>query len=204
MAKQLPAGYSILYAGEYKEQNSGFEDLAVALGVSVLAIYLALMLQFKNVIKPLIVFAAIPFGCVGAFLALFLMHEPFGFMAFLGVASLIGVIVSHIIVLFDYIEEQHEKGEFLMEALLDAGLLRLRPVLITVGATVFALFPLAAHGGPLWEPLCYAQIGGLLLSTLVTLLLVPTLYAFVVLDLKWVHWEKTEIPTKETTVIEVT
>jgi multidrug efflux pump subunit AcrB len=107
-------------------------------------------------------------------------------------------------VLFDYIEEQHEKVEFLMEALLDAGLLRLRPVLITVGATVFALFPLAAHGGPLWEPLCYAQIGGLLLSTLVTLLLVPTLYAFVVLDLKWVHWEKTEIPTKETTVIEVT
>ena len=192
MAKQLPAGYSILYAGEYKEQNSGFEDLAVALGVSVLAIYLALMLQFKNVIKPLIVFAAIPFGCVGAFVALFLMHEPFGFMAFLGVASLIGVIVSHIIVLFDYIEEQHEKGESLLEALLDAGLLRLRPVLITVGATVFALFPLAAHGGPLWEPLCYAQIGGLLFSTLVTLLLVPTLYAFVVLDLKWVHWESCE------------
>jgi Cu/Ag efflux pump CusA len=92
-----------------------------------------------------------------------------------------------------------------LEALLDAGLLRLRPVLITVGATVFALFPLAAHGGPLWEPLCYAQIGGLLFSTLVTLLLVPTLYAFVVLDLKWVHWErKTEISTKKTTVIEVT
>jgi len=197
MVKAFPPGYSLVYAGEYKEQNSGFADLAVALTVSVLAIYLALMMQFKNVVKPLIVFAAIPFGSIGALVALFLMNEPFGFMAFLGVASLIGVIVSHIIVLFDYIEEQHEKGGSLIDALLDAGLLRLRPVLITVGATVFALFPLAAHGGPLWEPLCYAQIGGLLFSTLVTLLLVPTLYAFVVIDLKWVRWETSESPANE-------
>jgi multidrug efflux pump subunit AcrB len=64
------------------------------------------------------------------------------------------------IVLFDFIEERHEQGEPLREALLDAGIIRLRPVLITVAATVIALFPLAAHGGPLWEPLCYAQIGG--------------------------------------------
>jgi multidrug efflux pump len=71
------------------------------------------------------------------------------------------VIVSHVIVLFDFIEEAHERGESLREALFDAGIVRLRPVLITVGATVIALFPLAAHGGPLWEPHCYAQIGGL-------------------------------------------
>ena len=79
------------------------------------------------------------------------MGAPFGFMAFLGVASLIGVIVSHIIVLFDFIEEKHAQGEPLREALLDAGIVRLRPVLITVGATVFGLIPLALHGGPLWE-----------------------------------------------------
>ncbi len=189
MVKNLPAGYSLTIAGEYKEQRSGFGDLAVALSVSVLTIYLALMVQFRSVAKPLIVFAAIPFGCVGAFVALALMGEPFGFMAFLGVASLIGVIVSHIIVLFDRIEEEHETGGPLLDSLLDAGLLRLRPVLITVAATVFALVPLAAHGGPLWKPLCYAEIGGLLLSSLVTLLLVPTLYAFFVLDLKWITWE---------------
>jgi len=109
-------------------------------------------------------------------------------MAFLGVASLIGVIVSHIIVLFDFIEEMHEQGEPLIEALLDAGIVRLRPVLITVAATAIALFPLAAHGGPLWEPLCYAQIGGLTMATFVTLLLVPVLYATFVLDLKVVSW----------------
>jgi multidrug efflux pump subunit AcrB len=90
------------------------------------------------------------------------MGSPFGFMAFLGIVSLVGVIVSHIIVLFDFIEEKHAEGEPLKEALLDAGIMRLRPVLITVGATVIALFPLALHGGPLWEPMCYAQIGGLL------------------------------------------
>jgi len=102
------------------------------------------------------------------------------------------VIVSHVIVLFDFIEEAHERGAPLTEALLDAGIVRLRPVLITVGATVFALFPLALHGGPLWEPLCYAQIGGLTVATFVTLILVPVLYAIFVLDLKIVKWEKVE------------
>jgi Cu/Ag efflux pump CusA len=110
-------------------------------------------------------------------------------MAFLGVVSLVGVIVSHIIVLFDFIEEAHERGEALEESLLDAGIIRLRPILITVGATVIALFPLAAHGGPLWEPLCYAQMGGLTVSTFITLLLVPVLYAIFVRDLKLVKWE---------------
>jgi multidrug efflux pump subunit AcrB len=99
------------------------------------------------------------------------------------------VIVSHVIVLFDFIEEAHERGESLRESLLDAGIVRLRPVLVTVGATVFGLVPLAMHGGPLWEPMCYAQIGGLTLATFVTLILVPVLYAIFVLDLKIVKWE---------------
>src|SRR5215813_7538376 len=117
------------------------------------------------------------------------MGSAFCFMAFLGIISLIGVIVSHVIVLFDFIEEKHEEGESLRLALIDAGILRLRPVLITVGATVFALFPLAMHGGPLWEPLCYAQIGGLTVATFITLLIVPVLYAIFVLDLRIVSWD---------------
>jgi multidrug efflux pump subunit AcrB len=156
------------------------------------------VVQFKHAIKPLIVFAAIPFGIVGGLLGLEVMGAPFGFMAFLGVASLVGVIVSHIIVLFDFIEERHEEGEPLVEALLDAGILRLRPVLITVGATVIALVPLATKGGPLWEPLCYVQIGGLTVSTLVTLILVPVVYAIFVRDLKWITWdEKAQAPQEK-------
>ena len=125
----------------------------------------------------------------GALAGLVIMGQPFGFMGFLGVASLVGVIVSHVIVLFDFIEEAHERGEPLREALLDAGIVRLRPVMITVGATVLGLVPLAMHGGPLWEPLCYAQIGGLTIATFVTLLLVPVLYSIFVLDLKLIKWE---------------
>jgi multidrug efflux pump subunit AcrB len=124
----------------------------------------------------------------GAFASLYLMGAPFGFMGFLGVVSLVGVIVSHIIVLFDFIEERREHGAPLEQALLDAGIQRLRPVMITVAATVLALFPLASHGGPLWEPLCYAQIGGLSIATFITLGLVPVFYAIAVRDLKWIAW----------------
>ena len=88
----------------------------------------------------------------------------------------------------------------MQEALIGAGIRRIRPVLITVGATVLALFPLALHGGPLWEALCYAQIGGLTLATAVTLFLVPVLYATFVLDLRIVQW--TTAP--ETAVIDTT
>lgn len=194
---QLPAGFIFRYAGEYKEQVSGFGDLATVLVICVCAIYLALLAQFKHAVKPLIVFAAIPYGVVGAVISLAIMGQPFGFMAFLGIISLIGVIVSHIIVLFEFIEERREEGEDLETALVDAGILRLRPVMITVSATVIALFPLAAHGGPLWEPLCYAQIGGLTIATFITLGLVPVLYSFVVLDLKLIRWQHAEKAASE-------
>lgn len=186
----LPLGYRLEVAGEQEKQEKGFRELVVVLGVSVCMIYLALVFQFSHAAKPFIVFGAIPFGMLGAVLVLYLMSAPFGFMAFLGVASLIGVIVSHIIVLFDFIEEARERGSSLEDALLDAGIMRLRPVMITVAATLIALLPLARHGGPLWEPLCYAQIGGLAFATLVTLLLVPTLYAIFVKDLGLIEWSE--------------
>ena len=187
--RQLPAGYRFEIVGELKEQLKGQRRSVTVVIASVIAIYLALVFQFKNAVKPFIVFAGIPFGAVGAFASLWLMRLPMGFLAILGITSLIGVIVSHVIVLFDFIEDQHEHGARLQDALIDAGIRRIRPVLITVGATVLALFPLALHGGPLWEALCYAQIGGLTLATLVTLFLVPVLYSIFVLDLKVVQWD---------------
>ncbi|MEW6130070.1 MAG: efflux RND transporter permease subunit [Acidobacteriota bacterium] len=197
LQKQLPPGYKLEIGGEEAEQVKGFKQLTIVMAISVAVIFLALVFQFKHAIKPFIVFAAIPYGIVGALGVLWMMGAPFGFMAFLGIVSLIGVIVSHIIVLFDFIEEKHAEGEPLIEALLDAGIMRLRPVLITVGATVIALFPLAAHGGPLWEPLCYAQIGGLCAATVVTLLMVPVIYSIFVLDLKLVKWDSTPEPSNQ-------
>src|SRR6266567_63472 len=189
LKKNLPPGYQLVIGGEQAKQVDGFLNLAVVLLISLVGIYLALLIQFNNAVKPLLVFAAAPYGAIGALIALAIIGTPFGFMAFLGVASLIGVIVSHVIVLFDFIEEMHEKGEPLERALPDAGIERIRPVMITVGATILALFPLALEGGPLWKPLCYAQIGGLAVATFITLLLVPVFYSIFVLDLKWIKWE---------------
>jgi multidrug efflux pump subunit AcrB len=142
--------------------------------------------------KPVLAFAAAPYGVAGALIALWIMNTSFGFMAFLGIASLIGVMVSRVIVLFDFIEEMHAQGELFEQAVIDADIIRLRPVLITVGATVLALFPLAIHGGPLWQPLCYAQISGLTVATSITLLMVPVLYSLMVLDRKWLTWDASE------------
>jgi multidrug efflux pump subunit AcrB len=195
LKQSLPPGYAMEIGGAEENVVKVRKESGLVAGVSLLAIFLTLVLQFKHALKPVIVFATIPYGVSGAVIAIVVMGAPFGFTAILGTISLIGVIVSHVIVLFDYIEESHEKGEPLEQALLDAGTQRLRPVLITVGATVLGLVPLALHGGPLWEPLCYAQIGGLTLATGITLVLVPTLYAVVVLDLKWLRWSTDADPT---------
>jgi multidrug efflux pump subunit AcrB len=197
LERNLPPGYRIQLGGEEAKQTQGFGNLATVLMISVAAIYTALLLQFRNAVKPFLVFAATPYGIVGALIALAVTNTPFGFMAFLGIASLIGVIISHVIVLFDFIEEMHELGEPLEQALRDAGIARLRPVLVTVAATILALFPLAIHGGPLWKPLCYAQIGGLAVATLITLILVAVLYSICVLDIKIVQWNEPPEKTVE-------
>jgi multidrug efflux pump subunit AcrB len=187
--KRLPPGYNLIIGGEEEEQSKGFQEMAIVMVISIGLIFLALVFQFKSLVKPFIVFAAIPYGVVGSLAALWLMGTTFDFMAFLGIASLIGVIVSHIIVLFDFVEEMHAQGKPFQQAVLDAGIARLRPVFITVGATVLGLVPLALHGGPLWEPLCYTQIGGLLVANFITKLLVPSVYAICVLDLKIIKWD---------------
>ncbi|MBA3499804.1 MAG: efflux RND transporter permease subunit, partial [Deltaproteobacteria bacterium] len=189
-AQEFAPGYRLDVAGEHEEQKKSKKDMLVVAILLFVSIFLALVIQFRSAIKPIIVYAALPYGAVAAVVSLVVTGAPLGFMAMLGIISLMGVIVSHIIVLFDFIEEGHERGEDMRETLLDAGLLRLRPVLVTVAATVLGLIPLAIHGGPLWEPLCYAQIGGLTFATVITLVLVPVLYTIFVRDLKMIRWER--------------
>jgi multidrug efflux pump subunit AcrB len=193
----FPLGYRWEFGGEKYEQDKGFHSLAIALTVSFMAIYLALVLQFNSVTQPLLVYAAVPFGVIAGLVGLLIMRSSFGFMAFLGVASLAGLIISHVIVLFDFIDEMRKKGEPLRKAVVDAGLARLRPVIVTVLATVGGLIPLALHGGPLWEPMCYVQIAGMLLATLVTLVLVPVLYVIFVENLHLVRWETESVPQQD-------
>lgn len=200
MSADWPPGYSYRFGGEHEEQKKGFKSVGLALLTSLVMIYLALVVQFNSVVKPLVVFVGVPFGMVGGVIGLLPFETPFGFMAFLGVASLAGVIISHVIVLFDYIEEARQHSIPLRKAVVDSALVRLRPVLVTVLATVGGLIPLAIEGGPLWEPMCYVQIAGLMLATFVTLGIVPVVYVTFVENLHWIRWapDKSSVPTPVT------
>jgi multidrug efflux pump subunit AcrB len=129
----------------------------------------------------------VPLGLFGAFIGLTLFQTTLGFMALLAIASLSGVIVSHIIVLSDFIEEARGEGMPLREALVHAGLVRLRPVIVTVFCTVCGLIPLAVEGGELWHPLTAVHIVGLLCATGLTLVVLPVIYLLFAEKLKWIR-----------------
>jgi multidrug efflux pump subunit AcrB len=163
-----------------------YEIVDLAGGTTIILIALAMVVQFNSVSKAVVVLLTVPLGLIGAFVGLALTHSPLGFMALLGIVSLAGVIVSHIIVLSDFIEEARAEGVPLEQALIQAGLVRLRAVLVTVLATVGGLLPLFLTGGALWHPLTAVHIFGLLLATLLTLVLLPVLYFVFCARLKWI------------------
>ena len=183
----LPAGYQIEFAGEEKELRESQSEMGMVMAVSLGAILFALVLQFHSIVKALVVMLTVPLGLVGSFLGIGLMHTPLGFMALLGIVSLAGVIVSHIIVLSDFIEEARAEGMELKAALIQAGLVRLRAVLATVLATVCGLIPLAVSGGELWRPLTAVHIFGLLCATGLTLVILPVLYYVFCGKLRWIR-----------------
>lgn len=182
----LTAGGSISFAGEEKELKKSQLEMSRVMAVSLALIALAMLVQFRSFMKSLVVMLTVPLGLIGAFVGLAAGHASFGFMALLGIVSLAGVIVSHIIVLSDFIEEARRAGVPLEEALVQAGLVRLRAVLATVFATVCGLIPLAISGGQLWQPLTSVHIFGLLFGTLLTLLLLPVLYCLFCAKLRWI------------------
>jgi multidrug efflux pump subunit AcrB len=183
----LPAGYTLEYAGEARELENSRREMQRVMMISLALIALAMVIQFNSVMKPLVVMLTVPLGLAGAFVGLAVTHAAFGFMALLGLVSLAGVIVSHIIVLSDFIEEARASGMELKAALLQAGLVRLRAVLVTVLATVCGLIPLALQGGELWRPLTAVHIFGLLMATALTLLVLPVWYYLFAARLRWMR-----------------
>lgn len=166
----------IEFGGEERELRNSQREMERVLKISLALIALAMVIQFRSIMKSLVVMLTVPLGLIGAFTGLATTHASFGFMALIGIVSLAGVIVSHIIVLSDFIEEERAAGVELESALMQAALVRLRAVLATVFATVCGLIPLAVTGGELWRPLTAVHIFGLLFGTVLTLLLLPVLY----------------------------
>lgn len=183
----LPPGYRLEFAGEEKELRESRAEMGTVMAVSLALITLAMVIQFNSVSRAAVVMLAVPVGLIGAFVGVTVLRAPMGFMALLGLVSLAGVIVSHIIVLSDFIEEAREAGLPLRDALVQAGLVRLRAVLVTVLATVGGLVPLALTGGELWRPLTAVHIFGLLFATALTLLLLPALYSLFATGLRLIR-----------------
>lgn len=183
----LPAGYRLEFEGEAKELRQSQSEMGMVMGISMALIAMAMVLQFNSVVKAGVVLLVVPVGLIGAFAGMAVLRTSLGFMALLGIVSLAGVIVSHIIVISDLIEESRVEGMEVREALIHAGLVRLRAVLVTTFATVGGLVPLALTGGELWRPLTAVHIFGLLFATALSLVLLPTLYHVFCVRWRWIR-----------------
>lgn len=174
--------------GEYEGQQESFGDLGLLLVLALLGIFAILVLQFRSFVQPLIVFAAIPLAITGSFIALFLTGWSFSFFAFVGFISLVGIVVNNSIILVDYTNQLILSGKEKNEAILEAAKTRFTPIVLTTITTILGLVPLTFQATNLWSPLGWTIIGGMVSSTLLTLLIVPVLY-------KWLTRKNKEVAT---------
>jgi hydrophobic/amphiphilic exporter-1 (mainly G- bacteria), HAE1 family len=166
-------------AAHMKRWTEGFMDLGLLLLISIILVFLVMASQFESFIMPFVIMFSIPFSFTGVLLALFLTNTTLSIIAALGAVLLIGIVVKNGIVLVDYINLMRDRGYPLDEAIAISGKLRLRPVLMTAATTTLAMLPLAlsrGEGSEIWSPMGISLIGGLVFSTMVTLVLVPVIY----------------------------
>jgi len=172
----FPLGYGYIVAGELENRNESFGGMLEAGIIALIAIFAVLVLQFKSFTQPLIIFTAIPLAVIGSLWALSLAGLSFSFTAFVGLVSLIGIVVNNSIILVDYSNTLRKKGKNRFDAVMEAGKIRFMPILLTAFTTIGGLLPLTLQGGLIWAPLGWTIIGGLLVSTMLTLVVVPVLY----------------------------
>ncbi|MER6420483.1 efflux RND transporter permease subunit [Streptomyces sp. NPDC001137] len=180
-ALKLPAGATAEIGGVTSDQDSAFKNLGLAMLAAIAIVFMLLVATFRSLAQPLILLVSIPFAATGAIGLLVATGTPMGVPAMIGMLMLIGIVVTNAIVLIDLINQYRKQGYGVVEAVVEGGRHRLRPILMTALATIFALLPMAlgvtGEGGFIAQPLAVVVIGGLITSTLLTLLLVPTLYA---------------------------
>ena len=179
----LPAGASYQLGGVSRQQADAFGQLGWALLAAVAIVFVIMVATFRSLLQPLILLVSIPFAATGAILLLLITGTPLGVPALIGALMLVGIVVTNAIVLMDLINRYRTAGMSVRDAVIEGGRHRLRPILMTATATIFALLPMAlgltGEGGFISRPLAIVVIGGLLSSTILTLVLVPTLYTMV-------------------------
>jgi len=186
----IPEGMDVEIGGSAEDQAESFRWLGIALAFGIILIYMVMAAQFESLLDPFVILFSIPFAIVGVIWALFITGKTFNAISFMGMVMLVGIVVNNAIVLVDYINIMRARGLALFEAILLTGSRRLRPVLMTAFTTIFALLPLAlstGEGSEMWSPLAISVIGGLLVSTLVTLIFVPVMYSIFEIRVKKNH-----------------
>ncbi|GLW06914.1 hydrogenase expression protein [Microtetraspora sp. NBRC 13810] len=180
---KLPAGASYSLGGVSADQQDAFADLGVAMVAAIAIVFMIMVATFRSFVQPLILLVSVPFAATGAIGLLLATGTPLGVPAMIGLLMLIGIVVTNAIVLIDLINQYRDQGMDVVEAVIEGGRRRLRPILMTAVATICALTPmslgLTGSGGFISQPLAIVVIGGLISSTLLTLVLVPTLYTMV-------------------------
>ncbi|HZA50517.1 MAG TPA: efflux RND transporter permease subunit [Myxococcaceae bacterium] len=175
----VPDGFALVIGGEQREQAETFSGMLVGVILAFLLVYAVLVVQFESLKQPVIIMTAVPFAVVGVVIALLLTGTTFNMNSFLGLIVLVGIVVNNAIILVDYTNQLRQRGLGVVEALIECGRLRLRPVLMTTSTTILGMLPLAlgmGEGSEIQAPLGRAVVGGLAASTLVTLVFVPALY----------------------------
>ena len=179
----LPDGANASIGGVMSQQAEAFEQLALALLAAILIVYVVMVATFRSLLQPLLLLVSVPFAATGALLMLIATGIPLGVASLIGVLMLVGIVVTNAIVLIDLVNQYRERGDGLRDAVLHGSLQRLRPIVMTALATILALTPMAlgvtGKGGFISQPLAVVVIGGLLSSTVLTLVVLPTLYYLV-------------------------
>ncbi|KLI26532.1 efflux RND transporter permease subunit [Brachyspira hyodysenteriae] len=196
----LPSGFTINYAGDFEDMKEAFLQLIQAFILALVLVYAIMASQFESFIAPFVIALAIPFGFAGSLLALFIGRQTLSVYSGIGFIVLIGIVVNNGIVLIDYMNQlMHEKNINGDEAALESGPRRLRPVLMTTLTTILGLLPMALSGGSgneMYQPLSIAILGGLLVSTAFTLIIVPTVYAAIRNKIPLKDYEKKDLESK--------
>jgi HAE1 family hydrophobic/amphiphilic exporter-1 len=176
----LPPGFSLLFGGEYEEQQKAQRSFALSILMAVVLIYMVMAAQFERFVDPLIVMVTVPLAVVGVVPMLLLTGTSLNVQSLMGIVMLVGIVVNNAIVLVDYINlMRREQGLDVRDAVIRSGRLRLRPILMTTCTTVLGMLPLSiggGAGGEIQAALARAVIGGLSVSTLITLVVIPAVY----------------------------
>ncbi len=176
---EVPPEVMIVIGGAYQEQQEAFQDLALLMLISIILVFIVMASQFESFTMPFVIMFSIPFAFTGVIFALLLTGTTLSVVAGLGAVLLIGIVVKNGIVLIDFTNLMRDRGHRLYEAIALAGRSRLRPVLMTAATTTLGMLPLAlstGEGSEIWSPMGIAVIGGLVFSTIVTMVLVPVMY----------------------------